>query len=354
MSRQLTALETLPGDAALATLVGRVWLHGDQGGPTLVLVRDGVLHDVSKLAPTMAALLERADTVQALRAAPARPLGSLSDWLADTLKHGPDQGQPHLLAPNDVQVVKAAGVTFADSMVERVIEEQTRGDPKRAEAVRRQVVAVVGDDLAKIRPGSAEADKLKALLLEQKLWSQYLEVGIGPYAEIFTKAPPMASVGTGVDVGLHADSSWNNPEPEVVLVVSPGGQVVGATLGNDVNLRDFEGRSALLLGKAKDNNGSCAIGPFIRLFDDRFGINEVRNTVVGLNVTGEDGFVLEGSSSMARISLCVWLIAAWKAAGSVAPESSARSPPAMKSFFAEATTMPFTAASARAFCIASA
>ena len=302
MTRQLTLAQTLPIDAAHALLVGRVWLPGPQGGPTLVQVRDGVLHDVNALAPTLAALLERADAVQALRNAPSRPLGGLADWLADTLRHGPDPTQRHLLAPNDLQVVKAAGVTFADSMVERVIEEQTRGDPTRAAAVRHQVVALVGTDLAKILPGSPEAEKLKAVLIEQKLWSQYLEVGIGPYAEVFTKAPPMASLGTGVDIGLHPESSWNNPEPEVVLAVSPRGEVVGAALGNDVNLRDFEGRSALLLGKAKDNNGSCAIGPFIRLFDEHFGINEVRNAVIGLNVTGEDGFVLEGSSSMARIS----------------------------------------------------
>ena len=302
MTRHLTDVQTLPVDAADALLVGRAWLPGEQGGPVLVLLRDGVLHDISPLAPTMSALLERNDVVPTLRTAPDRPLGGLSDWLASTLERGPDPAHRHLLAPNDLQVVKAAGVTFADSMVERVIEEQTRGDPKRAEAVRRQVVALVGNDLAGIRPGSPQADKLKAVLLEQKLWSQYLEVGIGPYAEIFTKAPPMASLGTGLEVGLHPESSWNNPEPEVVLTVSSRGQVVGAALGNDVNLRDFEGRSALLLGKAKDNNGSCAIGPFIRLFDGHFGIAEVRNAIVGLNVTGEDGFVLEGSSSMARIS----------------------------------------------------
>ncbi len=302
MKKLLSLAETLPVDAARALLVGRAWVPGERGGPTLVLLREGVLHDVGALAPTMAALLERGDAVAALRAAPARPLGELAGWLDDTLAHGPDPAQRHLLAPNDVQVVKAAGVTFAQSMVERVIEEQTRGDPSRAEAVRRQVVALVGDDLAGIRPGSPQAEKLKALLLEQKLWSQYLEVGIGPYAEIFTKAPPMASLGTGVEIGLHAESTWNNPEPEIVLAVSPRAQVVGAALGNDVNLRDFEGRSALLLGKAKDNNGSCAIGPFIRLFDEHFGIAEVRNAVVGLNVAGEDGFVLEGSSSMARIS----------------------------------------------------
>jgi fumarylacetoacetate (FAA) hydrolase family protein len=301
-TRTLTSAETMPVDADQATLIGRGWLPGEQGGPCLVLVRRGMLHDISALAPTMSALLERGDLVARLRQAPDRPLGTLDEWLVSTLRHGPDMRQRHLLAPNDLQVVKAAGVTFAESMVERVIEEQTRGDPHRAEAVRRQVVAAVGEDLASVRPGSPQADKLKSVLLEQKLWSQYLEVGIGPYAEIFTKTAPMASVGTGVEIGLHPDSSWNNPEPEVVLVVTSRAEVVGVTLGNDVNLRDFEGRSALLLGKAKDNNGSCAIGPFIRLFDEHFDLDAARSTVVDLTVRGEDDFVLEGSSSMAKIS----------------------------------------------------
>ena len=299
----LSVAATLPRDADRALLVGRVWLPGPDGGPTLVTVRDGQLFDICALAPTMSALLDRSDAVQAVRAASGRPLGPLADWLAETASHGPDVGRRHLLAPNDLQVVKAAGVTFAASMVERVIEEQARGDACRAEAVRRQVVAAVGDDLSGIRPGSHAAQQLKAVLLAQGLWSQYLEVGIGPDAEIFTKAAPLASVGTGVQVGLHPGSTWNNPEPEVVLVVDARAAVVGATLGNDVNLRDFEGRSALLLGKAKDNNGACAIGPFIRLFDAHFGIDDVRSTVVTLRVEGEDdGFVLEGASSMARIS----------------------------------------------------
>ncbi|WPG35736.1 fumarylacetoacetate hydrolase family protein [Variovorax sp. EBFNA2] len=299
----LSVAATLPHDADRALLVGRVWVPGPGGGPTLVTVRDGQLFDIGALAPTMSALLDRTDAVQAVQAATGRTLGPLSDWLAETAEYGPDIARRHLLAPNDLQVVKAAGVTFAASMVERVIEEQARGDAGRAEAVRRQVVAVVGDDLSGIRPGSPAADRLKAVLLAQGLWSQYLEVGIGPDAEIFTKAAPLASVGTGVQVGLHPGSTWNNPEPEVVLVVDARGAVVGATLGNDVNLRDFEGRSALLLGKAKDNNGACAIGPFIRLFDAHFGIDDVRATVVSLRVEGEDdGFVLEGASSMARIS----------------------------------------------------
>lgn len=306
MLRNLTPTDTLPQDAPQAVLVGRAWLPGERGGPTLVTVREGALVDLSALAPTMAALLDRPDAAEAVRRHEGHSLGTLAGWLDATTTHGPDAGHRHLLAPNDLQVVKAAGVTFATSMVERVIEEQARGDASRAQDLRQRVVAEVGDDLAAIRPGSPQAMRLKAVLIEQKLWSQYLEVGIGPDAEIFTKAPPMASVGTGVEVGLHPGSTWNNPEPEVVLVVSPRGQVVGAALGNDVNLRDFEGRSALLLGKAKDNNGSCAIGPFIRLFDTHlgghFGIEDLRRAEIALTVHGEDGFVLNGASSMSRIS----------------------------------------------------
>jgi fumarylacetoacetate (FAA) hydrolase family protein len=199
-------------------------------------------------------------------------------------------------------VIKAAGVTFAASMLERVIEEQTRGDASRAVEVRSRVRALIGDDLAAIVPGSAQAMKLKALLIEQGLWSQYLEVGIGPDAEVFTKAPVLAAVGTGAEIGIHPKSEWNNPEPEVVLAVNSRGRIVGAALGNDVNLRDFEGRSALLLSKAKDNNASCAIGPFIRLFDKTFSLDDVRAQEVELLVEGDDGFVMRGSSSMKRIS----------------------------------------------------
>ena len=290
--------ETLPVDAAQATLVGRVWLPGALGGPTPVTLRDGELIDLSALAPTVSALLEMPGAVAAVRAAPHRSIGRLEDALAaaqtpDTL---------HLLAPCDLQPIKAAGVTFASSLLERVIEEQTRGDASRAHAVRQQVVAVVGEDLSKVRPGSPQAMQLKELLIAQGLWSQYLEVGIGPDAEIFTKTATLASMGTGADVGLHPGSTWNNPEPEIVLVIDSRAHIVGATLGNDVNLRDFEGRSALLLGKAKDNNGSCAIGPFIRLFDAHYSLDDVRSAVVRLRVEGEDGYVLEGDSSMAQIS----------------------------------------------------
>jgi fumarylacetoacetate (FAA) hydrolase family protein len=295
----LDASATLPADASVATLVGRVFAPAV--GPVVVAVREGRLLDLSTLAPTMSGLLEIEDVALKVRAARDLPVvAALTDVLAPS---APPRGEAvHLLAPCDLQAIKAAGVTFVASMLERVIEEQARGDPAKAESVRRQIVAVVGDNLARIRPGSEESAKLKDVLIRERAWSQYLEVGIGPDAEIFTKSQPMSAVGTGAEVGVHPGSEWSNPEPEVVLAVNSRGGTVGAALGNDVNLRDFEGRSALLLGKAKDNNASCAIGPFVRLFDDAFTIDDVRGAVVSLRVDGPDGFVLEGSSSMTMIS----------------------------------------------------
>ncbi|MCY1532345.1 hypothetical protein D9M68_676160 [compost metagenome] len=255
----------------------------------------------------MSDLLERqgspAEAVRAaLQSGTAPRIAALDAVLANSDESTRDSHQAWLLAPCDLQVVKASGVTFVASLLERVIEEQARGDASRAEATRVAIGDVLGDNLADIVPGSPEAMKVKDVLIAQGMWSQYLEVGIGPDAEVFTKAPVLAAVGTGADVGIHADSAWNNPEPEVVLAVNSRGETLGAALGNDVNLRDFEGRSALLLGKAKDNNASCAIGPFIRLFDAHFGIADVRRITVALNVTGSEGFTLEGSSSLSKIS----------------------------------------------------
>ena len=304
MKATLTPAQSLPRDADRAMLVGRLWQPGI--GPTLVALHQGGLHDITRVAPTGSELLEHADCAQRVRAAlqdgSAPHIAALDAALRNSDETVRDATQPWLLAPCDLQVIKASGVTFVESLLERVIEEQARGDASKAEAIRAALSGVLGDNLAGIVPGSPQAAKVKEVLIAQGAWSQYLEVGIGPDAEIFTKAPVLSSVGTGADIGIHAKSVWNNPEPEVVLAVNSRGQTLGAALGNDVNLRDFEGRSALLLGKAKDNNASCAIGPFIRLFDAQFGIEDVRRITVGLRVQGPEGFVLEGSSSLSKIS----------------------------------------------------
>jgi fumarylacetoacetate (FAA) hydrolase family protein len=297
----LNAAAVLPDDGTAGTLVGRVWLPS-ASGPSVVAVRDSGFYDVTSRFPTVSMLAEESDPASALGNVEGARIGDLDRIAANTPPDGRDSGKPWLLAPIDLQVLKAAGVTFAVSMLERVIEERARGNPASAAAIRAEVVRLVGDDLSKLKPGSAEAKRLKDVLISQQAWSQYLEVGIGPDAEVFTKAPVLSSVGTGMDAGLHPKSSWNNPEPEVVLVVSSRGHIVGATLGNDVNLRDFEGRSALLLSKAKDNNASCAIGPLLRLFDRSFSLDDVREMEVAMTVVGEDGFVLEGHSSISKIS----------------------------------------------------
>lgn len=297
----LSVAQTLPADAAQAILAGRVW-RPDVGGPSVVALRGDMLFDVTRSFPTMRDLCEQTDPVSALQNAKGEPLGPLDAILANTPPDRRDTGKPWLLAPPDLQAVKAAGVTFITSLLERVIEERARGNPEAAAAIRIEVQKLVGNDLRALKPGSPQAMALKEVLVAQGVWSQYLEVGIGPDAEIFTKTSPMASVGTGMDAGLHPKSTWNNPEPEVVLAMNSTGRIIGATLGNDVNLRDFEGRSALLLSKAKDNNASCAIGPFLRLFDGAFTLADIRRITVTLAVEGPEGFRLEGSSSIGEIA----------------------------------------------------
>ncbi|PAX06821.1 fumarylacetoacetate hydrolase family protein [Sphingomonas lenta] len=281
----------LPPDWRAATLLGRV----DFGeGPSPVLVRDGVVHDMSRVAPTVSMLVEAGATDPSA----GRAVGQL-----DALGLSPAAGPaPRLLSPVDFQCVKACGVTFAVSAVERVIEERARGDAGAALSLRARLEEQVGGSIRSVVPGSDEAAALKAALIAEGLWSQYLEVAIGPDAEVFTKAPVLSTVGWGDEIGVRSDSTWNNPEPEVVLLVDPRGNAVGATLGNDVNLRDFEGRSALLLGKAKDNNASCSLGPFVRLFDEGFTIDDVRGAELSLLIEGEDGYRLQGASSMREIS----------------------------------------------------
>jgi len=283
----------LPDDWRDAILVGRMDL-GE--GPTPILVKDGLVFDVSATAPTVSQLLEMWDgTVPQ-----GKPLGDIADFGLTRAWDG--NAKSRLLAPIDLQCVKACGVTFAVSAIERVIEERAKGVPGKAQSIRAELAAKIGTDIKSVVPGSPEAAKLKETLIADGMWSQYLEVAIGPDAEVFTKAPPLSAVGWGEMIGVRSTSTWNNPEPEVVVVVDRKGRTVGATLGNDVNLRDYEGRSALLLGEAKDNNASTAIGPFIRLFDDKFTMDDVRQAVVELEIVGADNYRLEGRSKMSEIS----------------------------------------------------
>jgi fumarylacetoacetate (FAA) hydrolase family protein len=299
MALDVSAVFALPEDGGL--LIGRVW-RPDVEGPATVAIRYGDVVDISRAAPTVSHLCNASEPATLAREATGERLASLDEVLAATPRQARQAGRPHLLAPIDLQAIKAAGVTFAISMLERVIEERARGAPEQATALRAEITGLIGDDLARLKPGSPPAMALKDLLIKKGMWSQYLEVGIGPDAEVFTKAPPMAAVGHLAEVGIHPMSRWNNPEPEVVLVVAASGAIVGAALGNDVNLRDVEGRSALLLGKAKDNNASAAVGPFIRLFDEDFTLDDIRGAEVRLTVDGPEGYRLEGRSAMSRIS----------------------------------------------------
>ena len=283
MSGAVSLLDFLPSDWRKGMFFGRVQTAE---GPSPILVRDGIAYDMSSVAPTVAQLAD----MLPLPSNSGRRIGSL------------DSLSTPLLSPVDLQCVKACGVTFAVSALERVIEERARGDAAAASEIRARLEDRVGGSIRNVVPGTAEAAALKAALIEDGLWSQYLEVAIGPDAEVFTKAPILSSVGPGAPIGIRSDSTWNNPEPEIVLLVNAAGAAIGATLGNDVNLRDFEGRSALLLGKAKDNNASCALGPLIRLFDGDFTIDDVRNAEVELTIDGPEGYRLEGASSMNQIS----------------------------------------------------
>jgi len=299
---ELSARACLPTDAGAALLIGRAWFPAESG-PAVVAVRGADAVDLTRTYPTVSHLLNVAkpdDVRAAIGRAPS--LGPIDAIIANSVEGRRDPARPWMLAPCDLQAVMASGVTYVASLLERVIEERTRGNPMRAEGVRGEIQAIIGADLRGVRPGSPEAARVKEVFVARGMWSQYLEVGIGPDAELFTKCAPMAPVGLGARVGIHPKSVWNNPEPELVLVVNSAGTIAGVALGNDVNLRDVEGRSALLLGRAKDNNASCAIGPFVRMLDDRFTLDVVRRLSFETVIDGPDGFRLSHTTRLGEIS----------------------------------------------------
>jgi fumarylacetoacetate (FAA) hydrolase family protein len=300
----------LPASASEAALVGRLWDPGR--GPRLVAVAGEGLVDVTSLGPTMADLAERADpATDVLERAGDAPGWSLAEVLGSTAAEADrrrgaaghlELERPVLLSPVDLQVIKAAGVTFVRSMVERVIEERVGGDMSRAAEIRAQLDGSIGRSISDVKPGSEEAFAVLAVMRENGLWSQYLQVGLGAHPEVFTKAPLLSSVGHGWDIGIAGISTWNNPEPELALVIDRDGTPKGATLGNDANLRDIEGASALLLPLAKDNNASASLGPFVRLFDSAFRLDDAASTTITMRIEGTDGFVLQATAPQGDIS----------------------------------------------------
>jgi len=295
----------LPSDIGDAHLIGRIWVPSSDpnnpAGPVVVTTDNDNVYGLSEFSGFCSELMNRDDLIECLtEAKDSTPICALKELIENSLAD--DRARVHLLSPIDLQCIKAAGVTFAVSLIERLVEERSDGDMDKAADIRADIENVVGANLSEIKPGSAAAKDLEQHLKSRGMWSQYLEVGIGPYAEIFTKSQPLSSVGFGAEIGLHPDSTWNNPEPEVVLIVDAAQHIVGVTLGNDVNLRDFEGRSSLLLCRAKDNNASCALGPFIRLLDNKFTLDDVRKLQVELNISGEDGFELDAQSQLTQIS----------------------------------------------------
>jgi len=297
MFPKLTAAQVLPSDGYAGTLVGRALFPGVFPGPCVVAIREDGVHNISGTVPTMAQLLNAPNPLATLQRALRNCvyLGPLESLLENSTPSTHDPLKPYLLTPIDLQAVKAVGLTFVNGLLQRF------ADDNGGAATVAKMEKAAGVALGKILPGSEEAARLRTALMEDGLWNDTLEVGFGPDVELFTKAQPLSAVGTGAEIAVLPTSKQTFAEPEVVLMLNADGKICGATLGCDMTARDVEARSLLLLGRAKDQNATCAVGPFIRLFDQTFSLPNVQ----GMNLTyafeGADDAVFTDTGSMDQI-----------------------------------------------------
>lgn len=196
---------------------------------------------------------------------------SLSRWLslapgeaAAALVPGDGAADAPLLAPvDDAQEIWASGVTYLSSRMAREAESQ-----------------------------SADV---------------YQKVYGAERPELFFKATGWRACGPGAPIRVRADSGWNVPEPELVLVLDTTGRIVGYTTGNDVSSRSIEGENPLYLPQAKVYDGACAIGPGIRLCD----ADALRDLPISLQILRGGTSVFAGDTRTSQIKRGLEELAAW-------------------------------------------
>jgi len=125
--------------------------------------------------------------------------------------------------------------------------------------------------------------------------------------ELFFKANGWRVVGHGAPIRVRADSQWDVPEPELVLVVAADGGIVGYATGNDVSSRSIEGENPLYLPQAKVYDGSCAIGPGIRLCD----VDTMRDLPIALEIHRNGSAAFSGSTRTSQIKRGLEELAGW-------------------------------------------
>jgi 2-dehydro-3-deoxy-D-arabinonate dehydratase len=174
-------------------------------------------------------------------------------------------GGQAFLAPIDRQEVWAAGVTYKRSKVAR--EEESRGAAQF-----------------------------------------YDKVYTADRPELFLKATPARVVNPGEPVRVRADSKWSVPEPELALVISPAGTIVGFTIGNDMSARDIEGENPLYLPQAKIYRGSCSVGPLVT---PAAAMPALEGVEIRLAIERDGAVVFQGGTTLAQMARTPESLADW-------------------------------------------